>query len=97
MKTGTIGTVAVFPNPGNLLRPGQYAKVRAVDRGQEGGAPGAAARGQRAAGRLPGGGGGERRQGRDPARRARRAGGKLWLIDSGLQPGDRVVVEGFAR
>ncbi len=30
VKTGTIGTVAVFPNPGNLLRPGQYAKVRAV-------------------------------------------------------------------
>src|SRR5262249_23460440 len=29
-KTGTITTVGLFPNPGNLLRPGQYAKVRAV-------------------------------------------------------------------
>jgi membrane fusion protein (multidrug efflux system) len=23
--------------------------------------------------------------------------GKLWVIDSGLHPGDRVVVEGFSR
>ena len=30
VKTGTIATVGLFPNPGNLLRPGQYAKVRAV-------------------------------------------------------------------
>lgn len=26
--TGTIGVYALFPNPGNVLRPGQYAKVR---------------------------------------------------------------------
>jgi membrane fusion protein (multidrug efflux system) len=30
VKTGTITTVALFPNPGNVLRPGQYAKIRAV-------------------------------------------------------------------
>jgi RND family efflux transporter MFP subunit len=29
-RTGTIETVGLFPNPGNLLRPGQYAKVRTV-------------------------------------------------------------------
>ncbi|HEX9155665.1 MAG TPA: efflux RND transporter periplasmic adaptor subunit [Nitrospira sp.] len=28
--TGTIKVAAMFPNPGNVLRPGQYAKVRAV-------------------------------------------------------------------
>ena len=30
VKTGTITIVSYFPNPGNVLRPGQYAKVRAV-------------------------------------------------------------------
>src|SRR5207244_9519558 len=30
VTTGTVLARGVFPNPGNLLRPGQYAKVRAV-------------------------------------------------------------------
>ena len=30
VKTGTIMVAATFPNPGNVLRPGQYARVRAV-------------------------------------------------------------------
>ena len=30
LKTGTIMLAGLFPNPGHLLRPGQYAKVRAV-------------------------------------------------------------------
>jgi membrane fusion protein (multidrug efflux system) len=30
LKTGTILLAGVFPNPGHLLRPGQYAKVRAT-------------------------------------------------------------------
>ncbi len=30
IKTGTITIVSYFPNPGNVLRPGQYAKVRAT-------------------------------------------------------------------
>ncbi len=30
VRTGTIATIGIFPNPGNVLRPGQYAKVRAV-------------------------------------------------------------------
>ncbi|HYL99421.1 MAG TPA: efflux RND transporter periplasmic adaptor subunit, partial [Blastocatellia bacterium] len=29
-KTGAIRLAGLFPNPGNILRPGQYAKVRAV-------------------------------------------------------------------
>lgn len=28
LKTGTLSVVAEFPNPGNLLRPGQFARVR---------------------------------------------------------------------
>ena len=31
--TGTIRLVAAFANPGNLLRPGQYGRVRAVTNG----------------------------------------------------------------
>jgi len=31
-KTGSIRLGGIFPNPGNVLRPGQYAKVRAVTR-----------------------------------------------------------------
>lgn len=29
-QTGTIRVVAAFPNPGNVLRPGQFARVRAL-------------------------------------------------------------------
>jgi len=29
-STGAILLIGAFPNPGNTLRPGQYAKVRAV-------------------------------------------------------------------
>jgi membrane fusion protein (multidrug efflux system) len=31
-STGTIRIAAAFPNPGNVLRPGQYGRVRAVTR-----------------------------------------------------------------
>jgi membrane fusion protein (multidrug efflux system) len=30
LTTGTVIARGVFPNPGNVLRPGQYAKVRAI-------------------------------------------------------------------
>lgn len=30
IKTGTIQVAILFPNPNNLLRPGQYARVRAI-------------------------------------------------------------------
>src|SRR5258706_4171427 len=32
-NTGAIQLAALFPNPGNILRPGQYGKVRAIIRG----------------------------------------------------------------
>lgn len=97
VKTGTINTVAVFPNPGNLLRPGQYGKVRAVTEVKKG----AILVPQRAVSQLQGSyqvavvGSDDKVQMRSvqPGVRV----GKLWEIDSGLQPGDRVVVEGLAR
>jgi RND family efflux transporter MFP subunit len=97
VKTGTIGTVAVFPNPGNLLRPGQYAKIRAVTEVKKG----AILVPQRAVNELQGGfqvavvGSDDKAELRPVVPGVRV--GKLWEIDSGLQPGDRVVVEGFSR
>jgi membrane fusion protein (multidrug efflux system) len=97
VKTGTIGTVAVFPNPGNLLRPGQYGKVRAVTEVKKG----AVLVPQRAVTQLQGSyqvavvGSDDKVQMRSVQPGVRM--GSLWQIDSGLQPGDRVVVEGLAR
>jgi membrane fusion protein, multidrug efflux system len=97
VKTGTIGTVAVFPNPGNLLRPGQYAKIRAVTEVKKG----ALLVPQRAVNQLQGSfqvavvGSDDKVQMR-PVQPGVRV-GSLWEIHSGLQPGDRVVVEGVSR
>ncbi len=97
VKTGTIGTVAVFPNPGNLLRPGQYAKVRAMTEVKKA----AILVPQRAVNELQGGFqvavvGSDNKAEIRPVTPGVRV-GKLWEIDSGLTPGDRVVVEGFSR
>jgi membrane fusion protein (multidrug efflux system) len=97
VKTGTIAVVGVFPNPGNLLRPGQYAKVRATT----GVRRGAILVPQRAVNEM---------QGvyqvavigpdNKAEVRAVHAGvrvGTMWMIDEGLSAGERVVVEGFSR
>ncbi len=97
VKTGTIGAVGLFPNPGNLLRPGQYAKVRAetgIDRG-------ALLVPQRAVAELQGGfqvavvGLDDKADVRNVQVGQRI--GSLWVVDRGLKPGERVVVEGFSR
>src|SRR5713101_6733824 len=36
VQTGAIRLAGLFPNPGNVLRPGQYGRVRAVTNRQEG-------------------------------------------------------------
>jgi len=97
VKTGTITTIGLFPNPGNVLRPGQFAKVRAVTNIRRA----AILVPQRAVNEMQG-----MQQvgvvGPDDkvSIRAVKTGervGSNWVIDSGLQPGDRVIVEGFAR
>ncbi len=97
VKTGTIASIGLFPNPGNLLRPGQYAKVRAVVKVRKG----AILVPQRAVNEMQGAfqvgvvTAGDVAQIRKvtPAERV----GSLWVIDSGLKPGERVIVEGFSR
>jgi membrane fusion protein (multidrug efflux system) len=97
VKTGTITSVALFPNPGNLLRPGQYAKIRAVTEVKKG----ALLVPQRAVNELQGGfqvavvGSDDKAELR-PVQPGERV-GTQWVIDSGLKPGERVVVEGFSK
>lgn len=97
VRTGTIATIGLFPNPGNLLRPGQYAKVRAVVKVRRG----AILVPQRAVNEMQGAfqvgvvGPGDTAQIRTvkPAERV----GSLWIIEDGLRPGEQVIVEGFSR
>ncbi|HTW65747.1 MAG TPA: efflux RND transporter periplasmic adaptor subunit [Bryobacteraceae bacterium] len=93
-STGAIQMTALFPNPGNILRPGQYAMVRAVT-GEDRGAllvP------QPAVTELQGGFqivvlGNDNKVSTRQVQVGERVGTK-WVITSGLNPGDRVVVEG---
>src|SRR5713226_6042663 len=97
VQTGAIRLAGLFPNPGNVLRPGQYGRVRAVTSRQEGEllVP------QRAVTEL---------QGRYQVAvvdsenkiniRTVKVGervGTMWVIDEGLHPGERVVVEGVQK
>jgi membrane fusion protein (multidrug efflux system) len=97
VKTGTIKVAVLFPNPGNLLRPGQFAKVRATVKTKAG----ALLVPQRAVTEM---------QGRQlvavvkadntveirPVKPAETI-GTLWVIDEGLKPGERVIVEGLQK
>jgi membrane fusion protein (multidrug efflux system) len=94
-STGTIRITAIFPNPGNILRPGQFARVRLkVDE-----RTGALLVAQRAVVEM---------QGKnfvwvvDDSNKVTMRGvtvgpriGSEWIIDDGLKAGDRVVVEGL--
>jgi membrane fusion protein (multidrug efflux system) len=95
--TGTILLEAAFPNPGGIVRPGQYARVRAaVDL-----KTGAILVPQRAVSELQGiynvavVGGDDSVEIRmvTPGQRI----GSLWVVEAGLKAGERVVVEGLQK
>jgi membrane fusion protein (multidrug efflux system) len=95
--TGTILMEAAFPNPGGIVRPGQYARVRAaVDLKK-----GAILVPQRAVSELQGiynvavVGGDDAVEIRMVTQGQRI--GNLWVIDAGLKAGERVVVEGLQK
>ena len=97
VRTGTIKVAALFPNPGNVLRPGQFARVRARTMIKKR----ALLVPQRAVMEL---------QGTyqvavvDPdnkvairsIRVAERV-DRLWVIEEGVKAGERVVVEGVQK
>src|SRR5215471_5558274 len=97
VQTGTIRLAGLFPNPGNVLRPGQYGRVRAVTRRQEG----ALLVPQRAVSELQGSYqiavvDSENKINIRTVKVGERV-GTLWVIDEGLHPGERVVVEGLQK
>jgi len=96
VTTGTVLARGVFPNPGSLLRPGQYAKIRATNVRK-----GALVIPQRAVQDV---------QGVQQVAVVRpdetvdlrtvktdERVGSLWVITEGLKAGERVVVEGGDR
>ncbi len=96
-QTGTIRMVGEFANPGNVLRPGQFARIRAMT----GYNRGALLVPQRAVTEVQG-----RYQvavvGPDNKVTIRnvQAGdrvGEMWIIASGLRPNDRVISEGTSK
>jgi membrane fusion protein, multidrug efflux system len=96
-KTGTIRVAALFPNPNNLLRPGQFARVRAVTKTKEN----AILIPQRAVTEMQGSYqvavvSPDNKVDIRPIKVGPRS-GSLWIIDHGLKPGERVVVEGLQK
>ncbi|HEY0140658.1 MAG TPA: efflux RND transporter periplasmic adaptor subunit [Thermoanaerobaculia bacterium] len=97
VKTGTILVVGLFPNPGNVLRPGQFAKVRAVTEVRRN----AVVIPQRAVNELQGVYqvaviGPDNKADVRPVQMGARSGSN-WIVDAGVAPGERVVIEGFSR
>ncbi len=96
-RTGTIQVRAEFPNQGNVLRPGQYARIRAVTEVRKG----ALLVPQQSVSELQG----VYQVGVVSADnkvtiKTVKLGpqlGDVWLVESGLQAGDNVVVDGLQR
>jgi membrane fusion protein (multidrug efflux system) len=85
---------ALFPNPGNVLRPGQYGKVRAIMRVRRNALliPQAAVNEQQGS-YLVDVVGSDGRVAVRPVQVGERT-GMMWVIQDGLKPGERVIVEG---
>lgn len=97
VRTGTIKVAALFPNTGNVLRPGQFARVRAEMEVKKG----ALVVPQRAVteiqGRyLVGMVGPENKVAIKQVKVGERF-GQLWVIEEGLQSGEKVVAEGTQK
>jgi membrane fusion protein (multidrug efflux system) len=97
VKTGTLRLEGLFPNPGNILRPGQFARVRAVTTTKQD----ALLVPQRAVTELQGSYqvgvvGTDNKVSIRPVKVGERV-GTQWIVDEGLKPGERVVAEGIQR
>jgi membrane fusion protein (multidrug efflux system) len=96
-KTGAIRLAGIFPNPGNTLRPGQYARVRAITSLRQS----ALLVPQRAVTELQGSFrvavvGDDNKISVRPVRVGPRV-GAMWVIEDGLNPDERVVAEGTQK
>jgi RND family efflux transporter MFP subunit len=96
-KTGSIRYEVTFPNPGNILRPGQFGKVRFVADQKKG----AMVVPQEAVNELQGNFqvavvDQNNKVSIRPVKMGERIGG-MWEVTDGLKPGDKVVVEGLQK
>ena len=96
-QTGTIRIAGAFANPGNILRPGQYGKVRAVTQILKG----ALMVPQRAVSQLQGSTqvavvGTDNKVAIRSVQTGERV-DTMWVITGGLTAGDRVVAEGVQK
>jgi membrane fusion protein (multidrug efflux system) len=96
-KTGTIGVRAQFPNPGNLLRPGQFARIRGTveERANAVLVPRLAVQEQQGAKTVLVVEAGDKTALRpvtldEPF-------GDLYIVKAGLKPGERVIVDGWQK
>jgi RND family efflux transporter MFP subunit len=96
-KTGAIRMAGVFPNPDNVLRPGQYGRVRAVTKTREQ----ALLVPQRAVSELQGTYqvavvSSDNKISIRPVKVSDRS-GSMWVVDEGLKSGEVIVAEGTLK
>jgi membrane fusion protein (multidrug efflux system) len=97
VRTGAIRLAGLFPNPNNILRPGQYGRVRTSTQTQQGAllVPQKAVidlQGTRQVAVVDGG--------NKVTIRTVSLGdtvGSQWIVNNGVNPGERVVVEGVQK
>ena len=97
VKTGSIRFEVTFPNPGNLLRPGQFGRVRVVYDTRKG----ALLVPEEAVTELQGNYqvavvGDDNKASIRPVKVGQRFGG-MWEITEGVKPGERVIVQGAQK
>jgi membrane fusion protein (multidrug efflux system) len=97
IQTGSIRLAGLFPNPSNVLRPGQFGRVRFISYTKTG----ALLVPQKAVVELQGSYqvavvGNDNKVSLRTVSVGERT-GAMWIIDEGLKPGERVVVEGVQK
>ena len=97
LRTGTIIVQGVFPNPENILRPGQYAKIRVAAETRKG----ALLVPQQAVQQLQGSHqiavvGNDNKVDIRSVKVGEQV-GNMWIITQGLKPGERIVVSGVQK
>jgi len=96
-STGAVRIAGLFPNPGSILRPGGYGKVRAAIRLQQD----ALLVPQRAVSELQGGyqvaAVDEKNKVSIRTVKVGDRVGNQWIIAEGLKPGERVIAEGVQK
>jgi membrane fusion protein (multidrug efflux system) len=97
VKTGTLRVQGTFPNPGNVLRPGQYARVQAAIKTRRGAllVPQRAVTEQQGSYQVAVVSSNNTIEIR-PVTVGERV-GTQWIIETGLKPGEQVVAAGLQK